>query len=141
MAQQAFEKELLGLEKQYWQAIKDKDVDAAIRLSDEPCIVTGAQGVGSIDRKSLAKMMKAASYELNDFKFSDDVQIRKISDDVAIVAYKVREDLTVEGKPVTLEAAESSTWVRRDGRWLCALHTEALAGDPFGRDKQRSQSA
>jgi hypothetical protein len=136
MAQQAFEKELLGLERQYWQAIKDKDADAAMRLSDEPCIVTGAQGVGSIDRKSLGEMMKAASYELNDFELSKDVQIRKLSNDVAIVAYKVREELTVEGKPVTLEAAESSTWVRRDGRWLCALHTEALSGDPFGRDKR-----
>ena len=136
MAQQAFEKELLGLERQYWQAIKDKDADAAMRLSDEQCIVTGAQGVGSIDRKSLGQMMKAASYELLDFELSKDAQVRKLTDDVAIVAYKVREDLTVEGKPVTLEAAESSTWVRRDGRWLCALHTEALSGDPFGRDKR-----
>jgi hypothetical protein len=36
---------------------------------------------------------------------------------------------------LTLEAADSSTWVRRDGKWLCAVHTEALKGDPFGRDK------
>jgi len=48
----------------------------------------------------------------------------------------VRELLTVEGKPVTLEAADSSTWVLRDGNWVCTLHTEALAGDPFGRDKR-----
>jgi hypothetical protein len=33
---------------------------------------------------------------------------------------------------------DSSTWVRRNGCWLCALHTEAIAGDPFGRDRQRS---
>jgi hypothetical protein len=36
-----------------------------------------------------------------------------------------------------LDAADSSTWVRRNGRWLCALHTEAILGDPFGRDRQR----
>jgi hypothetical protein len=59
-----------------------------------------------------------------------------LADDVAIVAYKVTEDLTVQGKPVHLEAADSSTWVRRDGRWVCALHTEAIAGDPFGRDRR-----
>jgi len=23
--------------------------------------------------------------------------------------------------------------VRRGGRWLCAAHTESIAGDPFGR--------
>jgi hypothetical protein len=61
-----------------------------------------------------------------------------LSDDVAIVAYTVHEDLTVEGKPVSLDAAESSTWVRRDGNWLCAMHTEALTGDPFGRDRVRA---
>ena len=53
--------------------------------------------------------------------------VRLLGDDVAIVAYTVREELTVDGKPLTLEAADSSTWVRRDGRWVCALHTEALA--------------
>jgi hypothetical protein len=56
---------------------------------------------------------------------------------LAIVAYQVHEELTVDGKPVTLDAADSSTWVRRNGRWLCALHTEAIAGDPFGRDGQQ----
>jgi hypothetical protein len=130
------EKELLGLEKQYWQAIKDKDIDTAMRLSDDPCIVSGAQGIGSLDRKSLAGMMKSASYTLDDFEFSDDAKVRLLSADVAIVAYKVREDLTVEGKPVSFEASESSTWVRRDGRWVCALHSESLAGDPFGRDRR-----
>jgi hypothetical protein len=48
----------------------------------------------------------------------------------------VREQLTVDGNPLTLEAADASTWVRRDGRWVCALHTESIAGDPFGRDRQ-----
>jgi hypothetical protein len=136
MATQAVEQELLGLERQYWQAIKDKDVESAMRLSDESCIVAGAQGVGSLDRNTLAAMMKAASYTLNDFEISKDAKVRLLGDDVAIVAYKVREDLTVEGKPVTLEAADSSTWVRRNGRWVCALHTESLAGDPFGRDRR-----
>jgi len=48
----------------------------------------------------------------------------------------VKEVLTVEGKPVTIDASDSSTWVRRDGNWVCALHTEALTGDPFGRDRR-----
>ncbi|CAN7569682.1 hypothetical protein LJR225_004235 [Phenylobacterium sp. LjRoot225] len=41
----ALERELLGLETQFWNAMKTKDIDAALRLTDEPCIVTGAQGV------------------------------------------------------------------------------------------------
>jgi hypothetical protein len=136
MATQNVEQQLLDLERQYWQAIKDKDVDAALRLSDDPCLITGAQGVGSIDKKSMAAMMKASSYTLHEFEWTGDPQVRLLGDDVAILAYNIRERLTVEGQPVVLEAAESSTWVRRAGRWVCALHTEAVVGDPFGRDRR-----
>jgi ketosteroid isomerase-like protein len=131
------ESELLALERRYWQALKENDIETALQLTDDPCIVTGAQGVSVFDKPTMAKMMEGApaSYTLNDFSLSDDAQVRMLADDVAIVAYKVHEDLTVEGKPVSFDAAESSTWVRRDDGWVCALHTEALAGDPFGRDR------
>jgi hypothetical protein len=134
MMTQAMEQELLGLETKYWQAIKDKDADTAMRLSDDPCIVTGPQGVGRIDRPTLGAMMKSASYTLRDFTISDP-QVRMLDDDVAVLAYTVHEDLTVDGAPVSLDAAEASTWVRRGGRWVCALHAESIKGDPFGRDR------
>jgi uncharacterized protein (TIGR02246 family) len=135
MTNTALGKELLDLEKQYWQAIQEKDADAAMRLTDEECIVTGAQGVGKMNRQNLSQMLKDAPYTLNAFELKDP-EVRQLRDDVAILAYKVHEELTVDGKPVKLDAADASTWVRRDGRWLCALHTESLTGDPFGRDRR-----
>jgi uncharacterized protein (TIGR02246 family) len=135
MADRTLANELFDLEKQYWQAMKEKDVDAAMRLSDEECIVTGAQGVGRINRQSLGQMLQSAPYTLHDFELKDP-EVRALGDDVAILAYKVHEELTVDGKPVKLDAADASTWVRRGGRWLCALHTESIAGDPFGRDRR-----
>ncbi|HMI56201.1 MAG TPA: nuclear transport factor 2 family protein [Gemmatimonadaceae bacterium] len=135
MAEGPIETQLADFEKQYWQAIKDRDVQAAMRLTDDPCIVTGAQGVARISRQAFAGMLQAEGWTLHQFDLSD-LQVRLLGDDVAIIAYKVKEVLTVEGKPVTLEAADSSTWVRRDGQWLCALHTEAVLGDPFGRDRR-----
>ena len=62
MENKAVENELIELEKQYWQAIKDKDMEAAVRLTDDPCIVTGAQGVGSIDRETYLEMMRTATW-------------------------------------------------------------------------------
>jgi uncharacterized protein (TIGR02246 family) len=134
------ENELVDMERQYWQAIKDKDVNAAMELTDDQCIVAGATGVASINREAFAGMLNTSAWTLNEFEFIGDVQVRLLTDDVAIVGYKVTEQLTVEGKPLTLEAADASTWVRRDGRWLCALHTEAIAGDAFGRDRQPVRS-
>ena len=138
MSTQTAEKELVQLEKQYWQALKEKDVETAVRLNDDPAIVTGAQGVVSIGPDAFKGMMMDSSWSLHDYDLSD-MQVQLLSDDVAIVAYKVTENLTVEGKPVKIEAADSSTWVRRGGRWVCALHTEAIAGDPWGRDRRPVQ--
>jgi hypothetical protein len=135
------EKELVALERQYWQAIKDKDVDAAMQLTDDTCVVTGASGAASIDRKAFAGMLNSPSWTLNEFEFVGDVIARAVTDDVGVVAYKVREQLTVDGKPLTLEAADASTWIRRDGRWVCALHTESIIGDPFGRDRQPARQS
>jgi ketosteroid isomerase-like protein len=128
------EDELLDMENQYWRAIQEKDAGAATRLTDDECIVAGAQGVGRIAREALSKMVETDRYTLHSFKVSD-VQVRSVSDDVAIVGYKVHEELTVQGKPVTLDAADASVWIRRADGWKCALHTESILGDPFGRDR------
>jgi len=133
MASTAVTNDLLDLECEYWQAVKDKSGHAALRLTDEGCLIAGASGVRHLDTQSLAAMAKAP-YTLHSFRMSDP-QVRLVSNDVGIVVYNVHEELTVEGRPVALDATDSSVWVRRDGRWVCALHTESLKGDPFGRDR------
>ena len=125
-------KELLALENKYWTAVKEKDAAAAVSLSSDPCVIVGAKGIGEIDKRTLAGMLANAAHQIKDFAL-DDVHIRHITDDVAIIAYKVHEDLVVEGKAMELEAFDSSVWVRRDGKWICALHTEPTAGDKFRR--------
>ena len=131
------ENELIELETQFWNSMKKKDVQAAARLTDDPCIVTGAQGVSQIDKKAFTKMMESGEWTLHNFKI-EDAKVQRLSDDVAVIGYKVHEDLTVDGKPVTLDAADASTWVRKNGRWVCAMHTESIAGDPYGRDRSAS---
>ena len=127
--------QLEQLERKYWQAIKDRDAKACADLSDDPCLVAGAQGVGSFTRAQLRAMMeKQPQYTLENFDLKD-IQVRMLGPDTGVVAYTVKEKLTVDGKPVTFEAADSSTWVRRGDQWTCALHTETILGDPFGRDK------
>ena len=138
MTEEKLQKELLKLERQYWQGVKDKDIDACMRLTDDPCIIAGAQGIASVDRKTFTKIMQNAKYTLEEFELSDDAKVRAIGNDVAILAYKVREKLIVDGKPVSLEASDASTWVRKNGRWVCALHTESVLGDPYGRDRHPS---
>ena len=130
--------EIIDLENQYWAALRDQDANAALALTDDECIVTGSSGAMVLSREQFTEMMESDMWTLHDFTISDE-QVHQPTDDVAVIAYKVREKMTVEGKPLTLEAADASTWIRRDGRWCCALHTESILGDPFGRDRAKAK--
>lgn len=136
MSNANIEQKIYDLEKSYWQAMKDNDKETMLSLTDDPCIVTGAQGVKKFSKKQFFEMMNAPqTCKLQSFEFYNDYEVSLLNDNTAVIAYKVKENLEVEGKPIKLEVAESSTWRRRDGKWVCCLHTEALTGDPFGRDR------
>ena len=133
--QTTVEQELLELEQRYWQAIQDRDVRGALAMTDDPCIIAGASGVASVDHKTFTQIMEGATYELHDFAV-EAPEVRMITDDVVVLAYKIREDLTVDGAPITLNAADSSVWRRTDHGWICVLHTESVLGDAYGRDRK-----
>ena len=127
--------EVVALEHAYWKAMQDDDSDAALELSYEPCIVTGPHGAAAVTHAEMSAMNEQKTYRLRDFRI-DNMNVQSINDDVAIVGYTAKLDLTVDGKSFSREFAESSTWVRPNGHWLCAAHSEAPIGDPFGRAKK-----
>jgi ketosteroid isomerase-like protein len=135
------EKQILDLERKYWRAMQENDIDTAMELTDFPCIVSGPSGIRKVDRQSFQKMMTNPSYTIRKVEMGDKPEVRVLRDDIVIVAYKIHEDVTVDGKATSLDAADSSTWVQRDGQWRCALHTEAIAGDSFGRDRKAQEKS
>jgi hypothetical protein len=127
--------EILSLEKKFWLAIKENDLNTMMELTSFPCIVSGSSGVGVIDQEMFKGMMDCPNYTLNSFEIYD-AEVRQVANDVAVIAYKVHEEITVDEKSLTVDATDASTWVRTNGKWLCAAHSESLAGDPYGRDKK-----
>jgi len=138
VATKTAEQVLVDLETKYWQSMKDKDAQTARQLTDDACILVGSHGAGRVNRETFGSMFESASWTLEDVELVGEPEIQMLGDDLGIIAYKVRENLTVDGKKVTLDAADSSTWLRRDGKWVCVLHTESTLGDPFGRDRKGS---
>ena len=78
----SLEQEILCLEKRFWQSMIDRDPKLGASLTADPCIVTGAQGVGKIDRRTFAAMMEGGSWKLHRFEFSD-VKFTEVTKDVA----------------------------------------------------------
>jgi hypothetical protein len=135
MTTQTLEKEMLALEKQFWDAIKSTDGETVAKLTADKCIVAGASGAMEIDPETMRQLLSQGGYELTDYRF-DDFHVLPLRDGVVAVSYKVHEDLMVEGEAVSFDAYDTSVWVRDGGGWKCALHTETLAGDSFGRDRK-----
>ena len=63
-------------------------------------------------------------------------EVQQLSAEVAIIGYNVHVVARYEGEEVTLDAADASTWVKKNGSWVCALHTEAPLGDPCATGTQ-----
>jgi hypothetical protein len=117
--------EVIALEKSYWDAMKKKDGDKTAALSGKTSLVTGMRGVMRIPRDKMGAMTEEGDWTLESYAF-DDVEVAVPAPDVAIIAYTVRQKVTLKGEPVEMRAADSSTWVRGADGWACHAHSEAV---------------
>ena len=115
------------LETRFWQTMVDKDPEAAMELIADQCLITGPMGAMRSDPEDYKRMTETGEWELDKFEFSD-VQVIFPSDETAIIAYKVHQTGSMKGEAMDLNCADSTTWVREDDQWKCALHTEAIVG-------------
>lgn len=118
-------KEILGLEKKYWNAMRDHDLESAISLTDFPCLVAGSHGLQSVDKEQFTKMFNSSEGGTRTFEFDEsNVEVRQINPTTAVVAYKVHTSFSNKGESKTIDAVDTSTWIKRDDKWVCAMHTE-----------------
>jgi hypothetical protein len=136
------DQELLALEHEYWDALKDHDTRTVGRLTAEDATVAGASGVGGVDPRSIVKLIESAKYTIKGYRIDPQtVRINRLCDDTFSIAYAVHEDLEVDGKPVKLDAFDLSVWQKAEHGWTNVLHTESIKGDAFGRDRMPSHSS
>ena len=50
---ETLEQTLIDLEKKCWRALQRGEAETALKLTAEPCIVTGAQGVARVSQRLL----------------------------------------------------------------------------------------
>ncbi len=121
-------REIEALESAFWQAIVDGDATAATALLTEPALMISGHGISRFDHAGYRKMADNAAFKLKSFELSKmDIVFPTL--DMAIAAYHVSQSVEVEGKPLTMEANDSSTWVRLDVGWKCVSHTESQKTD------------
>jgi ketosteroid isomerase-like protein len=118
-------REIETLERAFWQSMVDNDPTVATGLLAERALMVSGHGAMSFDHAGYTRMANDPSHKLLAFDLRD-LEVLFPSNDVAIATYKVDQQVEYDGKPQTMQAVDSSTWVRGADGWKCAAHTESL---------------
>jgi ketosteroid isomerase-like protein len=111
--------QIINLEKKYWDAMAQKDYETVRSLTKFPCIVAGKNGVMSVDEPSYKKMFDSNNRKMEIKNISGE-QVQA-GEDHAMIAYLI--EISYDGS--AMKCACTSTWVKEDGEWKCAMHTES----------------
>ena len=121
---------IMQLERMFWQAVVDMDLDTAGALLDERSVSVGPWGIHHFSPAEYQAMAAAGNARLTGFEFFD-AQVVFPATDLAVATYRARQAFTMAGEHQEMEVYDTTTWVRRDGRWRACAHTETPAeGDP-----------
>lgn len=118
-------REIERLEQAFWQSMVDNQPKVATGMLAERALMVSGHGAMAFDHAGYTKMQLDPSHKLIDFKLSD-MDVLFPSDDVAIATYKVEQKVEYDGKPMQMQAVDSSTWLKSGGDWKCVAHTESL---------------
>ncbi|WP_457126948.1 nuclear transport factor 2 family protein [Mucilaginibacter sp. HD30] len=112
--------EILEIEKKYWDAMTTKDYETVKNLTKFPCIVASRRGVMSVDEPGFKKMFDQGSGKTMKVKNITNDQVQTGADH-AVIGYVI--ELDYDG--VEMKCACTSTWLKENGTWACAMHTES----------------
>jgi len=117
--------ELIDLENRFWKSLVDEDADTAISMLDEPALMVSSMGTMQFDHAKYREMAEKGSMVVKSYELSD-MQVTFPTDSTAVLTYKVKQSLAERGKSAEIEQqmADSSVWTKKDGQWLCVMHTE-----------------
>ena len=113
---------LMKLELESWQFLKEKNVAGAKDyLADDATLI-----FGDGTRYSKADYLKVMpDFRLDSVSIEPNAEIRIWASDVATLLYRVTYASALkDAKAVAMKAMSSSTYVRRDGKWLSVLYQE-----------------
>ncbi len=113
------EAQIIALEKQAWEAWKNKDLAFFQTYLTADALSVNTDGV--FDKAQILEYYASCdvkNYSLDNFKF------RMIEKNSALITFTANQDAVCGGKQNSLTVRASSVYVKRGGKWLNALYME-----------------
>lgn len=120
---------IVELENRFWQSMIDNDADTATGMLTEPALMVSEHGAMKFDHAGYRKMAENGPRVLTGFELSD-MQVVFPNDTTAIATYHVKQKVAArdaDGGGDVQEMNDTSTWIKANGSWKCAIHTETPA--------------
>lgn len=119
------ETQIIELEKKYWQGMENHDYETVKSLTRFPCIIAGKTGVRSVDEATFKKMFESGDGDKIKVLDISNVEAQSLGENGAIIAYIIELGITDDKQKAPVKCACTSTWIKENNNWVCALHTEA----------------
>ena len=118
------ETQIIELEKEYWKGMENHDYETVKKLTRFPCIIAGKNGVQSVDQATLKKMFESGDGDKIQVLNISDVESQLITENTAIIGYLITLAIADDQQKTPVKCACTSTWIKEQDNWVCALHTE-----------------
>jgi len=115
--------QIIELEKKYWQAMENHDYETVKNLTHFPCIIAGKTGLQSVDEATFKKMFESADGNKIKVLNISNVETQLLAENTAVTAYQIELQMADE-KQESMKCICTSTWIKENNNWACALHTE-----------------
>lgn len=118
-------KDLIDLEKKFWQSMVDEDSDTAIAMLNEPSLLVSSHGTMQFTHEQYRQMAEQGNMVIKAFELSD-MTVVFPTEQTAVLTYRVQQSLAERGKSelIQQDMADASVWAQKDGQWRCVMHTE-----------------
>ncbi|WET02999.1 DUF4440 domain-containing protein [Flavobacterium sp. YJ01] len=119
------ENQIIELEKKYWNGMENHEYETVKNLTLFPCIVASKNGVQSVDESTFKKMFESGDGDKIKVMNISNVETKLIAENTAIIGYIIELGIKDDKQKPPMKCACTSTWIKQNNNWFCALHTEA----------------
>jgi hypothetical protein len=96
------EKQIIELEKKYWQGMENHDYETVKQLTHFPCIIAGKNGVQSVNKNKFKKMFESGDGDKIKVLNISDIEAQLLTENTAIIAYSVELGIADDTKKKVL---------------------------------------
>jgi hypothetical protein len=119
---------ILDFEKSFWEAMKQHDRASIEGLTADNYMMVMEDGIYSSSGRDLAQMLTSREFDVRAYEIAEsDAQTCMVTDDVAIVAYRVHNEFGRNGDYKTRDSYNMSVWKRDGDTWRCVAGADVEA--------------